>query len=136
MPEGVKEILIAASIPSTVFSAIVGLVVWYFKRTQDKKDKAQEEARKRREVEREKACKKREEEQAKKDNAVIEFIAMSIKATNASIAMGEAIGKAVARIPDAHCNGDMHKALEHAGKVKHEMREYITNQGVHHIFDD
>ena len=125
MSEGVKEIVLAASIPSALFSAVIGLVVWYFKKTQDKKDRKKEEARK-----------KREEEQVKKDNAVIEFIAMSIKATNASIAMGEAIGTAVARIPDAHCNGDMHDALEHARKVKHEMREYITEQGVHHIFDD
>ena len=124
MSEGVKEIVLAASIPSALFSAVIGLVVWYFKKTQDKKDRKKEEARK-----------KREEEQVKKDNAVIEFIAMSIKATNASIAMGEAIGTAVARIPDAHCNGDMHDALEHARKVKHEMREYITEQGVHHIFD-
>ena len=125
MSEGVKEIVLAASIPSALFSAVIGLVVWYFKKTQDKKDRKKEEARK-----------KREEEQVKKDNAVIEFIAMSIKATNASIAMGEAIGTAVARIPDAHCNGNMHDALEHARKVKHEMREYITEQGVHHIFDD
>lgn len=136
MSDAVKEIVLAASIPSTVFSAIVGLVVWYFKRSQDKKDKAQEEARKQREAERAEACRKKEEEQAKKDKAVIEFIARSIKATNASIAMGEAIGTAIARIPDAHCNGDMHDALEHARKVKHEMREFITEQGLHHIFDD
>lgn len=136
MSDAVKEIILAASIPSTLFTAIVGLVVWYFKRSQDKKDNAKEEARKKREEERAKECKKREEEQAKKDKAVIEFIAMSIKATNASIAMGEAIGTAVARIPDAHCNGDMHKALKHASKVKHEMREFITEQGLHHIFDD
>lgn len=125
MSDAVNEIILAASIPSTVFSAVVGLVVWYFKKRQDKKDNIQEEARK-----------KKEEEQAKKDKAVIEFIAMSIKATNASIAMGEAIGTAIARIPDAHCNGDMHDALEHARKVKHEMREFITEQGLHHIFDD
>ena len=136
MSDAVKEIVLAASIPSSVFSAIIGLAVWYFKKAQDRKDKEKEEARKKREEDRAKECKKREEEQAKKDKAVIEFIAMSIKATNASIAMGEAIGTAVARIPDAHCNGDMHDALEHARKVKHEMREYITEQGVHHIFDD
>lgn len=136
MSDAVKEIILAASIPSTVFTAIVGLVVWYFKRSQDKKDKAKEDARKQREKERAEACEKKEKEQAKKDKALIEFIAMSIKATNASIAMGEAIGTAVARIPDAHCNGDMHDALEHARKVKHEMREFMTEQGLHHIFDD
>jgi hypothetical protein len=114
MSETLIQFIAAASVPSVLFSAVVGIVVWHFKRTQEKKDKAQ----------------------AQKDNSIIEFFAMSIKATNASIAMGEAIGTAVARIPDAHCNGDMHKALEHASKVKHEMREYITNQGVHHIFDD
>lgn len=114
MSETWIQIIAAASIPSTLFSAVVGLIVWRFKRSQEKKDKAQEQ----------------------KDKSLIEFIAMSIKATNASIAMGEAIGTAVARIPDAHCNGDMHEALEHARKVKHEMREYITEQGVHHIFDD
>ena len=136
MSDAIKEIILAASIPSTVFTAIVGLVVWYFKRSQDKKDKEKEKAREKREKDRAEACKKKEEEQAKKDKALIEFIAMSIKATNASIAMGEAIGTAVARIPDAHCNGDMHEALEHARKVKHEMREFMTEQGLHHIFDD
>lgn len=125
MVEFVKTVIISASIPSALFSAVVGLVVWKFKRAQERRD-----------AERDAARKKTQEAQEKKDQAVIEFIAMSIKATNASIAMGEAIGTAVARIPDAHCNGDMHKALEHASKVKHEMREYIMNQGVHHIFDD
>lgn len=136
MPDYLEAFIAAASLPSLISSTVVGLVVWKYKRNQEKKDAAQEEARKKRDAERADACKKKEEEQAKKDKAVIEFIAMSIKATNASIAMGEAIGTAIARIPDAHCNGDMHEALEHARKVKHEMREFITEQGLHHIFDD
>ena len=125
MPEYLEAFIAAASLPSLLCSTIVGLIVWRFKRNQEKKEAAQEEARK-----------KAEEAQEQKDKAIIEFFAMSIKATNASISMGEAIGTAIARIPDAHCNGDMKKALEHASKVKHEMRDYIVDQGVHHIFDD
>ena len=58
-----------------------------------------------------------------------------IKGTSAAIALGEATARAVQRIPDAHCNGDMHAALEYATKVKHEQKDFLTKQGIHALYE-
>ena len=58
-----------------------------------------------------------------------------VQGVNAAIALGEATAKAVQRIPDAHCNGDMHAALEYAAKVQHEQKDFLTQQGVESLFD-
>ena len=42
--------------------------------------------------------------------------------------------EAVQRIPDAHCNGDMHAALEYARQVKHEHKEFMTEQSVQSLY--
>ena len=57
-----------------------------------------------------------------------------IKGVNAAIALGEATARAVQRIPDANCNGDMHDALEYAEKIKHEQKDFLTEQGVEAIY--
>ena len=43
--------------------------------------------------------------------------------------------RAVQRIPDAHCNGDMHAALDYAAKIKHAQKDFLTSQGIHAIID-
>ena len=53
----------------------------------------------------------------------------------AAMALGEATAKAVQRIPDSHCNGDMHEALEYAGNIKHSQKEFLAEQGIHAILD-
>ena len=58
-----------------------------------------------------------------------------IESNWAAIALGEATAKAVQRIPDAHCNGDMHAALEYAGSIKHSQKEFLAQQGIHAILD-
>lgn len=62
------------------------------------------------------------------------MLGQMVKATWASIALGEATAKAVQRIPDAHCNGDMSKALEYATQVKHEQKEFFAEQGIHALW--
>lgn len=57
-----------------------------------------------------------------KDRAREQHEYLIVKSINASMALGEATAEAVQRIPDAHCNGDMHAALEYARKVKHEKK--------------
>ena len=47
----------------------------------------------------------------------------------------EATARAVQRIPDAHCNGDMHAALDYAAKIKHAQKDFLTSQGIHAIID-
>lgn len=58
-----------------------------------------------------------------------------IEGTWAAVALAEATARAVQRIPDAHCNGDMHAALDYAAGVKHEQKEFLAKQGVHAILD-
>ena len=50
-----------------------------------------------------------------------------------SLALGEATARAVQRIPDAHCNGDMHAALDYAQKVKHEQKDFLNEQALKQI---
>lgn len=93
-------------------SAITGLCFWKIQKAIEKKDKKQEAI-----------------EQAREKNEY-----MLIKSVGAAIALGEATARAVQRIPDAHCNGDMHEALEYAQKVKHEQKDFLTQQSVEHLY--
>ena len=59
-----------------------------------------------------------------------------IEGSWAAIALGEATAKAMQRIPDAHCNGDMHAALDYAAEVKHKQKEFLAERGIHSILDN
>ena len=90
-------------------TAATGLFVWLLQRWISKKEK------------------KREELEGKREKLQLQLV----RSVNASIKLGEATAKAVQRIPDAHCNGDMHEALDFAERVKMEQRECLTEQGIH-----
>lgn len=77
---------------------------------------------------------KREAQQDKREAAREKNEVLLIKSVGAAIALGEATAEAVQRIPDAHCNGDMHAALEYARKVKHEQKDFLTEQGVQSLY--
>lgn len=104
----VTTIIVAMSIPS----AITGFCFWILERKMEKREKRRE----------------RKEEIREKQ----EFL--MVKSIGAALALGEATAEAVARIPDAHCNGDMHKALEYAREIKHEQKDFLTQQGIEAIF--
>lgn len=72
---------------------------------------------------------------SQREKAREEMMVLLIQSNNAAIALGEATARAVQRIPDAHCNGDMHAALNYAGTVKHDMRDKLTARGVHAIWE-
>ena len=93
-------------------TAITAFCFWLLQQRITKWDKAQEER-----------------ERAREKNEVL-----IIKGVGAAIALGEATAEAVQRIPDAHCNGDMHAALEYARKVKHEHKEFLTEQSVQALY--
>ena len=93
-------------------TAITAFCFWLRQQRITKRDKAQEER-----------------ERAREKNEVL-----IIKGVGAAIALGEATAEAVQRIPDAHCNGDMHAALEYARKVKHEHKEFLTEQSVQALY--
>ena len=116
----ITAIIIAASIPS----AITGFCFWLIERNikkQDKKREAEEEARR--------------EDMERRENLRQQQEFYLVQGVNAAIALGEATAKAVQRIPDAHCNGDMHAALEYATSVKHKQKDFLTKQGVDALLD-
>lgn len=78
--------------------------------------------------------KHREEENEEKEDVRRENEIILIESVNAAIALGEATARAVQRIPDAKCNGDMHSALDYATKIKHKHKEFITKQGVDALY--
>ena len=116
-------------------TAITGFCFWLVQRSITKRDKERErkEAEARAKAEREEATRRKEAEDRERgrENLMI----ATIQGVNAAIALGEATAKAVQRIPDAHCNGDMKAALEYAAKAKYEQKELLTRQGVHAIFE-
>lgn len=116
----VTAIIIAASIPS----ALTGFCFWLIEQRLQKRAKKQEDEEKERREAEEKREKLREQQEL--------FLVQGI---GAAIALGEATAKAVQWIPDAHCNGDMHAALEYAAKVKHEQEDFLTEQGIGALFD-
>lgn len=95
-------VLIAAGVPSAVF----GLLIRRMEKKLDKRAEAQEE----------------------KEAARIKNEALLIKMVYASVSLSEATAEAVARIPDAHCNGDMHAALAMVKQVKQEYRDFTAEQ--------
>lgn len=114
-------IIAALGIPA----AITGFFIRRLEKSIDKKEQQRENEA----AEREKKAEKRERDREKLD-------LLLLQTTAASIALGEATARAVQRIPDAHCNGDMHKALEYAAKVKHDQKDFLTSLGIHSLHED
>lgn len=118
---GIEEIVALMGLPS----ALTGLFFWLVQRKITK----QENIRAKREEEREKRAEERERNREKLDIVLLQ-------STSAAIALGEATAKAVQRIPDAHCNGDMHQALDYASTVKHQQKDFLTSLGIHALHDE
>lgn len=109
----IGQLLLAFVAAMGIPSAIMGLIVWKLERRISKREKSIEE----REVAQE------------------DLFLLLVQSTGAAIALGEATAKAVQRIPDAHCNGDMHEALEYATSIKHKQKDFLARQGVHALQD-
>ena len=104
------DFLLTMGIPT----AVTGLLVWWLKRYIDKRDKAASE----------------------KERNTETLILMMMQTCRATYIVTEATAKAVQRIPDAHCNGDMTAALERAAKIQQEEQQFVIDQGIKHIFGD
>ena len=96
--------IVAAGIPTGVLS----FAIWMLKRRIVEQDERREAAEQERE----------------------EMELRLYESTLAAIALGEATARAVQRIPDAHCNGDMHAALDYAARVKHQQRTFVAKRGI------
>lgn len=103
------ELLIAAAIPS----AITAFLFWLLKRNINKNENKREE----------------------KENNTEKLILMLVNTSCSTNILAEATAKAVQRIPEAHCNGDMTSALEQAAKFQKEEQAFITQQGIKNILE-
>ena len=105
-------------------AATVGFCFWALQQKLLKAEKAREAK------EKERRAKEKEREKLREQQEIL-----LVQGVNAALALGEATAKAVQRIPEAHCNGDMHAALAYADKVKHEQRDFLTRQGIIQLYE-
>lgn len=90
-------------------SAVTGLCFWAIQKNITKRD-----------------AKRDEVDKAREKNEIL-----LIRSVGAAIALGEATAHA---IRDGKCNGEMTAALEYAQKVKHEQKDFMTEQGVKNLY--
>ncbi len=108
------NLLVSLGIPAAITTAIVGLCVWLFKRDLNKRDAAREE----------------------REQNTERLMLLTLQNTRAISVLATATARAVQRIPDAKCNGDMTSALEQAAKLQQEENDFLINQGVKHIYGE
>ena len=109
----ITNILLFWGIPTTIFGAIVGLLVWWLKRYIDKNEK------------------KRDQQDADFKRLML----MIMQTGHANNVLAVATATAVQRIPDAHCNGDMTDALKRASEIQNEEKDFLMDKGIEHIFE-
>lgn len=106
----ISAFILAMGVPS----AITGIAVWRLKKHMDRRDA-------------------KNEEKEKNTERMILLIAQNSRAT---YTVAEATARAVQRIPDAQCNGDMTSALQQAKKFQMEEQQFLIDQGVKRIFGE
>ena len=107
------EIVINIILTFGIPSAITGFGIWLLKRHIDKREASREE----------------------KEQNTEKLMLLLIKMGKANNILAEATAKAVQRIPDAKCNGDMTAALTEAESIRKEEKEFMFEQGIKHIFE-
>ena len=115
------QLLLEIGIPS----ACVAFCSWFLQRKIERKHDEDKEIRE-----------KRQAEQDHREKMRMEYEKYMYKAMSAVMSLSEATAKAVQRIPDAKCNGDMHEALNYEQRVKHEQRDFMVDQAMEGIKDD
>lgn len=118
LPQLFVAIVAAAGIPG----AIVGFIVWNLQQKILKRDKQREEDNLRY---------RKEREQKEADREQLELFL--VESVNATVALSVATAKAVQRIPDAHCNGDMHAALKVAEDAQKNQESFLRKRGLQAI---
>ena len=94
-------------------TAITGIAVWWFKRRVE-----------------------RNEAKSKEHEANLEaLVLMMMQTTRANTVGITAIARAVQRIPDAQCNGDMTAALEEMAQIQKKEQQFIIDKGIKYIFE-
>jgi hypothetical protein len=98
-------ILVMMGVPS----AVTGLCFWTIQRSITKRD-----------------AKRDELDKAREKNELL-----LIRSVGAAIALGEATAVS---IRDGKCNGELSAALSYAQRVKHEQKDFMTEQGVKNLY--
>lgn len=99
-------ILIAFGVPSTV----LGLLVWYFKKTVSRNQKRQEEHEKNLES----------------------LVLMMLQSERANTILCKATAEAVR---DGHCNGNMTEAMKIVEKAAAAEKEFLLDKSIKYIFE-
>lgn len=94
-------------------TAITGFGIWWIKRRIEKNE-----------------AKAREH-----DENLEALVLMMTQTTRANTVGITAIAKAVQRIPDAQCNGDMTAALEEIEKIQRKEQQFIMDKGIKYLFE-
>lgn len=116
-------------------SAITGFCFWLVEHRIQRREKQRDQQEEARRKAAEKAAEERRHDAEERERAREELEVMIVQSTGAAIALAEATARAVQRIPDAHCNGDMSDALDYAAKVKHAQKDFLAKQGIHALLD-
>lgn len=105
----VLELVLLFGIPT----AITGFGVWWIKRRIE-----QNEAK------------------SKEHEANLEaLVLMMMNSTRANSIGITAIARAVQRIPDAHCNGDMTEALAQMESIQKKEQQFVMDKGIKYLFE-
>ena len=119
-------------VPTAITGLVVAFIKHMFNKQEEKREKAEaekEEARKQEEHIKEQKALERERHREK-------LLLMLMQSTRAATVLSEATARAVQRIPDAKCNGDMTKALQLAAEVQGEQKDFLMELGIHSIYDN
>ena len=119
------EVIVGLLCSSVWISALVGFFFWLIQRQIKKRDA---------EAERKKDAIIKEHEAKEKARRNNDYY--MIRMMNANMTLAEATARAVQRIPDAKCNGDMHRALESVETVKREYKAFMYQQGIEHLHEE
>ena len=74
---------------------------------------------------------KRDEELDRREKAREKNEVLLVRSVGAAIALGEAAATA---LKNGHANGETEAALEYARQVKHEQKDFLTEQGIRALY--
>lgn len=102
------QLLLAVGLPTAIVSGLVGMLFWKLKQWEIR----------------------RKDEEEKREAARRELELLQIKGTLAAMSLSEATAMA---LKNGHCNGETERALNYETQIKHEIRDFLTKQGVNRI---
>ena len=103
-------------------SGVCGFLFWLIEHRISKREDAEKEER----LKRQKELDIREDKRQKFELTILSL-------SSATYTLAEATARAVQRIPEAHCNGDMTKALSEAGEMKRKQEKFLHEQAIDNL---